>query len=209
MELYLIRHGRTAFNRERVFRGRIDLPLDEGGRAEAEALARRLKGSGIQALYSSPLLRARQTAAVIAEALGLEVRIAPELIDLDFGLWQGLGVKEVQEAYSELYRKWIEAPHEVVFPQGEGLKDVEERVIPLVERLKQVHGEEKVALVSHRVVLKVLICRLLGLGLDAFWRVDQGTAALNRFHWDGRKWVAKAINDTCHLDSIEGAAVEF
>lgn len=209
MELFLIRHGRTQFNREKVFRGRIDVPLDERGREEAQALAQRLKGSGVRVLYSSPLLRAKETASIVGEAIGAEVKVAPELLDLDFGLWQGMAVKEVEEAFPDLYRLWVEAPHQVVFPQGESLREVEGRVWPFVQSLKAIHPGEKVGLVSHRVVLKVLICRLLGLGLEAFWRIEQATAALNRFLWDGKRWVAKAINDTCHLDSLEGSGIEF
>ena len=210
MDLYLIRHGRTAWNREEVFRGRADVPLDEVGRREAELLASRLRGSGIDEIYSSPLSRARETAEVIARGVGLEVRIASELVDLDFGLWQGLPVKEVKERFGKLYELWQKAPHKVRFPEGEDLKAVRDRVVGFVEGLLKAKQGKRVALVSHRVVLKVLICSLLGLGLEAFWRVVQGTAALNHFRWRDGFWEVRLLNDTCHLKGLgDEGAVEF
>lgn len=210
MDLYLIRHGRTAWNREEVFRGRTDVPLDEVGRKEAYLLARRLKDEGLSALYSSPLSRAKETAEIIAAELGLRVQLAPQLIDLGFGLWEGLSVQEVKARFGRLYSLWLEEPHRLRFPEGEDLEAVRRRVVEFVEALKEQHPGERVAVVSHRVVLKVLICSLLGLGLEAFWRVAQGTAALNQFRWRDGLWEVRLLNDTCHLHALGGeGAVEF
>ncbi len=209
MELFLIRHGRTRWNQERVFRGRADVPLDEVGRREAEFLAQRLKGEGIRAIYCSPLSRARETAQILSRVLEAPVTVSPELVDLDFGRWQGLSVREVERCFGELYRKWLKSPHEVIFPEGESLREVYNRVVPFVEGLKGRHKGEAVAIVSHRVVLKVLICWLLGLGLNDFWRVEQGTSALSLFQWKDNTWVVKFLNDTCHLNSLKEGGVEF
>jgi len=210
MKLFLIRHGRTAWNREEVFRGTADVPLDDVGRKEAKFLARRLKEEALRVIYTSPLSRARETAEIIASECGTAVEVSEGLLDLDFGLWQGLSVEEVKGRFGDLYQRWMEAPHEVSFPGGEDLEAVRERAMGMVEDLKGRHRGEVVALVTHRVVLKVLICSLLGLGLDAFWRVAQGTAALNAFEWKGNCWVVRLLNDTCHLRSLKGeGGLEF
>lgn len=209
MKLFLVRHGRTVWNAGEVFRGREDIPLDPVGETEARLLAERLKGERIEVIFSSPLKRAKQTAFQISGQTGASVIEAEELIDLDYGHWQGRTLQEVKGDFPDLYELWVKAPHEVVFPSGEGLKDVLERVAPFVETtLKQFYGNT-VVFVSHKVVLKVLICHLLGMGLSAFWKVEQSTSALNLFEYKDGLWRAKLINDTCHLASLKGAGIEF
>lgn len=209
MKLFLVRHGRTAWNAGEVFRGREDIPLDPIGETEARLLAERLKTEEIEVIFSSPLRRAKQTAFQISEQNGACVIEAEELIDLDYGQWQGRTLQEVKDAFPELYERWIKAPHEVVFPSGEGLKDVLKRVAPFVEMVRERFGEKTVAFVTHKVVLKVLMCHLLEMELSAFWKIEQSTSALNLFEYKDGVWRAKLINDTCHLASLKGAGVEF
>ena len=129
MRLFLVRHGRTQWNKEEIFRGRADIPLDEVGRKEAERVADRLQGEDIGLVLSSPLSRAREMAEVIAKGCGAPLEVREGLIDLDFGEWQGLSHQEVKERYPELYRRWKERPHEVIFPGGEDLEEVKRRAL--------------------------------------------------------------------------------
>ncbi len=161
-EIILARHGETGWNVEEIFRGRIDIELSETGRKQAELLAKYLSEVKIEAIYSSPLKRALRTAEIIASYRQLEVEIAPGLIDLDFGQWQGLSVQEVKEKYEELFIKWVNSPHRVKIPGGESLNDIRKRAIGVVDEVIAKY-EGTVILVSHRVVNKVLICALLGL----------------------------------------------
>jgi len=209
MRLFLLRHGRTQWNKEGIFRGRADIPLDEVGRKEAELLGKRLKDVPIKAIFSSPLKRAQETASIIASFTKSPVFVREELIDISFGSWEGLSVEEVRLRFPDLYEKWLNAPHELSFPQGESLKVVEERAFNFIEDLKSNHQKDTIALVTHRVVLKVLISKLLGLNLKAFWRIEQGTSALNEFEWKNGMWVIKTINDTCHTRELKEAALEF
>ena len=119
--LFLVRHGRTDWNKEGVFRGHKDVPLDEVGRKEALLVGERLKGEGIKGVYSSPLSRAKETAEAIAQFHNAEVEVVEELIDLHFGEWEGMSLKEVQEQYPDFYQLWQKVPHRVMFPGGEGL----------------------------------------------------------------------------------------
>lgn len=209
MRLFLVRHGRTAWNAGEVFRGREDIPLDHVGETEAGLLAERLRGERIEVIFSSPLMRAKQTALRISEQTGASVVEAEELIDLDYGQWQGRTLQEVKVNFPGLYELWIKKPHEVVFPSGEGLKDVLGRVAPFVETVLEGFCNRTVAFVTHKVVLKVIICHLLGMGLSAFWKVEQSTSALNLFEYRDGLWRAKLINDTCHLASLKEGGVEF
>ncbi|MBM4450796.1 MAG: histidine phosphatase family protein, partial [Chloroflexi bacterium] len=89
-KLLIIRHGRTEWNRVERFRGRADIPLDEVGRKQAEATASRIAEWQLNTVYSSPLRRAMETAEALARPAGLEVKKLPDIIDIDYGQWQGL-----------------------------------------------------------------------------------------------------------------------
>jgi broad specificity phosphatase PhoE len=197
--LFLVRHGRTGWNKEQIFRGSKDIPLDEVGRAEARLVGERLKEEGIGAVYSSQLSRAKETAQAIAEFHNVEVQCLEGLTDLHFGEWEGLSLKEVKERYPELYEQWQKAPQKVIFPGGEGLAAVCSRAMKAVEDIIARHPQEAVALISHRVVLKVLICALLGLDNSHFWNIAQDTTAVNCFHHRNEIWICNFLNDTCHL----------
>jgi len=209
--ILLIRHGQTAWNEgagEERFRGRTDLPLDASGEAQALALASRLKNEPLAALYASPLLRAQQTIAPLAIELarsahpgGQGFKIEPHggLLDIDYGHFQGLTHSEAAAAYPELYARWRTAPSQVRFPGGEGLADVQARLLALLDELAARHPGETVTLVGHQIVNKVLACTLLGLDLDQIWRIRQDTAGINVFQQVDGVWHTLCLNDSCHL----------
>ncbi len=209
--LFLVRHGRTGWNKEQIFRGTKDIPLDAVGREEALLVGERLKGERITAVYSSPLARAKETAEAIARFYNLEVQVLPGLNDLNFGEWEGMSLLAVKRQYPDLYQQWLQAPHQVIFPGGEGLDAVSSRAMKAVEEIIERHPQETVALVSHRVVLKVLICALLGLDNSHFWNIGQDTTAVNCFHHQDGRWIAALLNDTCHLKGVgeERVKVDF
>ncbi|MCD6507567.1 histidine phosphatase family protein [Candidatus Poribacteria bacterium] len=204
MTIMLIRHGETAWNVREVFRGRIDVELNETGVKQAELLGEYLSHENILAVYSSPLKRALKTAEMIAKHHDIDVEITEGLMDLDFGEWQGLPHETVKEGYGELYRKWLESPHEVRMPNGEGLDDVRERGVRLVEELIDEYGsgESIIALVSHRVVNKVLICALLGLDNSHFWNIKMDTCGITTFEYEKGRFVLTRHNDTSFLKSL-------
>jgi broad specificity phosphatase PhoE len=204
LEIILARHGETEWNVEEVFRGRIDIELNQTGRRQAELLAKHLAELKIEAVYSSPLKRALDTAEAIARRHRLEVKTSPGLIDGDFGQWQGLPLKEVRQKYKELYQQWAESPHRAKIPGGESLDEVRERALKVVNGIIAKH-RERVVLVSHRVVNKVLICALLGLDNSHFWNIRQDVCGTTTFsHQEGR-FVLLKHNDTSYLKSLPKA----
>ena len=206
-EIILARHGQTEWNVEEVFRGQIDVELNQTGLKQAELLAEYLSGQKIEAVYSSPLKRAFKTAEAVARRYKLRVEVVNGLTDCDFGQWQGLHLPEVKDKYSQLYQQWAESPQLVQIPGGESLDEVRERASEVVNGVIAKHSG-RVALVSHRVVNKVLICALLGLDNSHFWNIRQDTCTTTVFSYQNGRFVLTKHNDTSYLKPLKRAELE-
>ncbi len=200
--LYLVRHGTTEWNREEIFRGRADCPLNETGLAEARAVAGYFQDVEIDRIYSSPLSRAAQTAEAVAAQKGLPVVRHLSFTDLDFGEWQGVPLREVRERYPEMYRTWRERPQDARFPGGETLAQVRARAWDGLLAVARENPEKTCLIVSHRVVTKLLICAALGLDESRFWQIKQDTTAINCLEYARERFVVALLNDACHLKSV-------
>ena len=203
-QVILVRHGETEWNIEEVFRGRIDIELNETGMKQAELLAEYLSHVKIDAVYSSPLKRALKTAETIVSYHRLDIEIAPGLIDFDYGKWQGLAHQQVKDKYKELYAEWINSPDQVKMLAGESLSDVRERAMGVVSDVIAKY-EGSVVLVSHRVVNKVLICALLGLGNTHFWNIRLDTCGTTTFIYEDRRFILTEHNNTSYLKPMQKA----
>ena len=201
--IILMRHGQTAWNAEEVFRGQIDIELDETGLKQAELLGAYLSQGKLDAVFSSPLKRAVQTAEAIILHHGLAVEIVPGLNDMDFGEWQGLPLQEVRTRFNELFEMWVSEPHRVRIPSGESLDDVHQRAMALVNQVVDKHEGKVVVLVSHRVVNKVLICTLLGLDNSHFWDIRLDTCGLTTFEFAEGRFVLAEHNNTSFLEPLK------
>jgi len=197
-EIILVRHGETEWNVEEVFRGRIDIELNQTGIKQAKLLAEYLADLKIDAIYSSPLRRALKTAELIAGYHKLDVEIVPELIDMGFGKWQGLSLQEVRDKYKELYAEWVSRPDKVKIPSGESLDDVGKRAMGVVSDVIAKY-EGTIVLVAHRVVNKVLICALLGLDNSHFWNIRQDTCGITTFIYENGRFILTEHNNTSFL----------
>ncbi len=203
VDLVIVRHGRTAWNREVRFRGRMDLPLDEVGLQQAEAAARAVfaRWPALSAIYSSPLQRAVQTATPIATRYGLPVQPHAALLDVDYGEWTGRTPEEVAASDPERFRLWLSAPHALTFPGGDSLPRLQERLRRLLDELEQRHAGQTVALVSHQLVNRVLLATLLDLPLAFYARLGQDNACVNLARYQAGVGEVLLLNDTCHLSS--------
>jgi broad specificity phosphatase PhoE len=202
--IYLVRHGQTAWNKEEIFRGRTDVPLDETGLKQAELATEYFKEMEIHGIYSSPLARAWQTAEKIAQSHSLKVQPLDGIIDLSFGNWEGHPHQEIKKIDSERYKQWVEEPHRVRLPGGESLDEVRIRSMAALEEVIQKHPGKTLVLVSHRVINKVLICGILGIDNSHFWQIGQDTTAINLFQYKNGKYVLSILNETCHLKRLKG-----
>lgn len=201
-KLILARHGETEWNVEKVFRGRADVNLNEVGIKQADLLGKHLCNWELEAIYSSPVKRALDTANIVARYMEVAVCIAEGLTDFDFGEWQSLSEQEVKRLYPAILNDWQSSPHKVRMPGGENLDDVTKRTAEVVDEvLSRHHGN--VLLVSHRVVLKVLICSLLGLDNSHFWNISQDVCGLTIFDYVDGRFVLTKHNDTSHLRELQ------
>ena len=204
--IILVRHGQTAWSvgafyaEGERFRGRIDLPLNERGRAQALALAERLADKPIAAIYASPLQRAMETVEPTARRLGLTAHPLEGIIDINYGDWQEYPHSKVAQLYPALYRQWLQEPHLVQIPGGESLGEVRDRAMAALHQVMARHQSQTILVAAHQVVNKVLVCAMLGLDNSHFWRVKQDNGCLNIFDYQEGIFIAILINDTCHLD---------
>jgi len=203
MRVLLVRHGHTDWNEEGVFRGRIDIKLNPEGRKQADIIGKRLQKVHLDAVYSSPLSRAVETAERIASLHSIEVQLCDELIDIDFGRWQGMKLADVRTQYPEVYRVWETAPQKVIIPEAETLEDVRARLLAGLKKIFYIHPESTVILVSHGLTNKVLICAILGLDNSHFWKVKQDNGAINIFKYTEKGTKLFLMNDTSHLSKID------
>jgi len=210
IQIILVRHGRTAWNKDKIFRGTVDIPHDEVGQQEASLAGEWLKGETIHAAYASPLSRAMDTARAIAQHHGVPVQELPGLIDINYGDWQGVPLAEVKVKYVDLYRQWETVPQTVRFPNGETLDEVRARALAAVDEVMTLNPDKTILLAAHRAVNKVLIAAFLGIDNSHYWRIGQDTTAINRFAGVGNTWHIQLVNDTCHLRSMSrGPYVDF
>lgn len=209
--LLLIRHGETAWNRERIFRGTADVPLSDRGRRQARALAAALRDHRLHAGYTSPLSRARETAEVVLAPHGLVAAVHAGLLDFDYGAWTGKTEAEVAAQWPEPYQAWLRAPHSVRVPGGNTLAEVQARAATAMEEIARRHAGETVALFAHRVINKLLVLAALGLPPDRFPQIIQGHCGLNVLQYEDGRYFIERINDTAHLRSCgaEALAADF
>jgi broad specificity phosphatase PhoE len=209
--IYLVRHGQTAWNKEEIFRGRTDVPLNETGLREAQLAGEYFREMEIHAIYSSPLLRAWETAQKIAGVQRLEVRSLQGIIDMCFGEWEGQSLKDVQEKDGQRFQQWENEPHLVKIPGGETLDEVRDRAMAVLEETIQSHSGKTLLFVSHRVVNKVILCSILGLDNSHFWQIGQESTAINLIQHREGKYVLSLLNEACHLKRLqpEGVKADF
>ncbi len=201
-EIILARHGETEWNVAEIFRGRIDVGLNETGLKQAERLAEYLSERKIEAVYTSPLQRACKTAAAVARTQHLTAEVSNALNDISFGDWEGLPLAEVTRRFPVPFKQWLKTPHLTKLPGGDSLDDVTNRAMALViEIIGKYQGS--VVFVSHRVVHKVLILALLGLDNSHFWNIWMDTAAITTFSYENGIFVLKEHNNTSYLKALE------
>jgi len=167
--IHLIRHGRTTLNAQGRFRGRQDPQLDHVGREQAVSAAKLLSGIRLAAIYSSPLTRAVQTAERVGTSCDLDVVIEPDLIDLDYGMWEGLTEEEAElVGPSELEVFKMDLPAAIA-PKGEALAGVERRVMEALLAIGQRHTGQATAAVSHDVPIMLVVAKLSEISGHAIW----------------------------------------
>ena len=198
--LLVVRHGETEWNSRRVIQGTRDVPLSAEGIAQAEALANRLRGAKIDAVYSSPQARAARTAELIAAPLGLTPVYRPAFKEIDCGEFEGKTYPEIGAQMPEAYGRWMGDP-DAAAPGGESFNGFVRRVgAGLREILDGPHGV--VLLSGHSGTSRAVIASLFGFDYRLAIRLDQRNTSLTMFRWEEGKCRLKLWNGTRHLDDV-------
>ncbi|MCD2491754.1 histidine phosphatase family protein [Lacrimispora sp. NSJ-141] len=202
MRFILIRHGETEWNTAGRYQGQTDVPLSERGRAQAAALGKRFESIQVDAVYSSPLQRAYDTARAVAEPKGLPIHKVDGIKELDFGEWDGLTKEMIEEKFGEafsLYR--IEPFH---YPMaGEGtLNRAKLRVGEALEDIKEKyrHTDKTVVVVAHGGILKLAVFYLLDMSSRLYRCIELDNTSLTVIDIEKDRSILRTLNDSHHLD---------
>lgn len=203
--LLLVRHGETDWNRQTRFQGRIDVPLNENGRQQAQMAGEFLKDVPLDFAFSSPMVRPKETAEIILKYHpAVQLQLDDGLREISHGLWEGKLEAEIEQTYPGELHRWRMVPAEIQMPEGENLQQVWERSVAAWQSiLASVENQKPTGLVvAHDATNKVLLCHILGLGPKHFWNFRQGNGAVSVIDYPqglAGLPVLQAMNITTHL----------
>jgi broad specificity phosphatase PhoE len=198
MELILIRHGETPWNKEGRIQGLSDIELNEAGIEQARRLALFLKDSDIGAVHASPLKRAYRTAEIINSFHQRKIEVHPELMEMDQGDFEGLSFKELMACEKEFIHRWIADPASVRMPHGESLVELQKRAWPPIEKI--IGGDQNAVVVSHNFTIAAILCHLRNISLSEFRSTCVDTASRTLIRISHGVAHIEAINDRSHLN---------
>lgn len=200
--VYLIRHAETEVTEEDRFAGVRDLPLSARGREHASGLATRLRGFQVDAVYSSPLQRAMETARIVAEPHSVPVTAVGDLRELDHGHWEGLTRAEVEKQFPQEYAAYERDPLDFKPEGGEPARAVVGRAVPALSELVLAHPNQTIGVVSHKTTNRLLIAYFIGIDLRRYRdRLEQRPACLNVLDLASESQVRLVLlNDISHYE---------
>ncbi|TCS33524.1 putative phosphoglycerate mutase [Paucimonas lemoignei] len=202
-EILLIRHGETDWNTERRLQGHLDVALNAEGVRQAQALGQALRGEALDAIFSSDLSRARQTAEAIAAGRGVPVQIESGLRERCYGAFEGLRHDDIRQRYPEAYAAWQARELDARMPpgerSGETLREFSARAVGALVGLVVARQWRRIAVVSHGGVLDCICREARGLGWEMPRDFDIRNASINRLHWNGTALQVVEWGDIAHL----------
>lgn len=194
--IIFFRHGKTNFPEERFYSRKDDPSLSAEGRAQAERLGRWVKGADLKVLYASPLKRTMETAASLSDGLNLKIVPGPGLEERMMGDWEGLTPAEVKERYPDQFESWKSDLLGYSPPGGESWRGFSERVIQAVDRIKEAHFHQRIAIVTHVGPIRVLVSRAMEMAEENHKRITLGYGSATRIDYT-KKW-----GNLCYLGVV-------
>jgi broad specificity phosphatase PhoE len=205
--IFLIRHGNTEFNKKKIFRGYFDVPLDDTGIKQAEKTGDFLKDIKFDSIYSSPLARAYKTAEIIKKYQGNDLKVIKEdgFTDMNFGAWEGRGYDEVSTIYPEIYKKWLMEPFKMFIPNGETLYNAQNRSWETMKRIIIESTDSVLAIVTHRIITKLLILKMLDINESGIWKINQDPCCINIFEYNYGIFFVSKLNYNFHINDMKNS----
>ncbi len=201
--LYLVRHGETDYNRRRILQGRcINSSLNATGRRQARALARRLAGVPLDAVYTSTLDRAAQTAEIVLEGRApVPLFRLPGLDEMSWGVYEGRPATDDMQRYLDaMYARWAAGVFDEPVEGGESILDVQTRALEALDHITARHAGQTVLVVAHGRLLRVLLASVLeGYGLARMHEIEHANTCVNQLHHQAGRYEAHLLNCTAHL----------
>jgi len=192
--LYLVRHAQTDWNANGRFQGQTDVPLNDDGLKDCLEARKAAQKLSLTAAYTSPLLRARQSADALIEGRGLELQERPALMELHLGELEGMYATEARERYAHVLTQWKEAPTSVHMPGGESLVEVQARVSNCIEDIVTQNPGGSVLVVAHGFALLSFVCHVLHLPLDNFRQLHLDHLGLTQIDCIAERMVLRRFN---------------
>jgi broad specificity phosphatase PhoE len=198
MELILIRHGETIWNKEGRVQGLSDIELSDVGLNQARKLALSIQDLNIKAIYSSPVKRAYQTAQIINEIHNAPIFLEPGLVEMDQGDFEGLTFQELKTCEKDFLQRWMKDPAAVTMPNGESLAGLQKRAWSVVANI--IDKTEDALIVSHNFTIAAILCRIQNISLSQFRKVCVGTASKTVVSFQNGSASIDVLNDRTHLN---------
>lgn len=197
--LFLVRHGETDWNAPpKRFQGKRDVPLNNQGLRQAECLSLFFKEENIAVLYSSPLHRAYQTAEIISRFHNVNIELDERLVEMDFGVWEGMSVDKIQRENPEMWVLWNDNPQSLSLDTSENLSQLVDRSMAAIRRINEQPGRKKI-IVTHGAFLRAAMLGFTGRTLSQFNKIEQANASINVIAFTPEPVVIME-NYTGHLD---------
>ena len=209
LTVHLVRHGQSEYNAKGRVQGHTNSPLTPQGHAQAQATGRALQGREIDAIYTSDLLRAHQTAQEIGQILGIEPQPVEGLREVSLGEWEGKEIEEIRNNDPHTLELWYSSPMEARIPGAEPLDRFRERVLETFKGLLNAHPSGEIVVVSHGGVLSVIIAEILQMSLNSLWRFRLDNASISRLLFGLLVPKVTLLNSTAHLDGLLEGAVSL
>ena len=198
-EIILIRHGETEWNSQQRMQGHSNSDLSEVGRGQIQALGELMKNVSFDHIYSSDSLRARQTAEAITQYSGHTLQFDQRLREKNLGVFEGLTSTEAKERHPEIYRLFKTAGANYVIDEGESTQQLLERALEFIEEIRLRHPQERVVMVTHGGVVRVLMKHALGLSIDAPTRFIIKNTGIFGLIWN-ENWLVTQMGGVSHLE---------
>ena len=198
-EIILIRHGETEWNSQKRMQGHSNSDLSEVGRGQIQALGELMKNVSFDHIYSSDSLRTRQTAEAITQYSGHTLQFDQRIREKNLGVFEGLTSTEAKERHPEVYRLFKTAGANYVIDEGESTQQLLERALEFIEEIRLRHPQERVVMVTHGGVVRVLMKYTLGLSIDAPTRFIIKNTGIFGLIWN-ENWLVTQMGGVYHLE---------